>query len=186
MLQASLCFRFLQAVAGFLQETYKTSLTGRLVNRSAAVLRGWAGGSVLVRFFWVEDALSLWHGSRTFAVFSRVTAHTRALLERLSLLLLRASGGSIAVRLLRGTRQALGTRPLALLLEVFLVFLAANLLIRLLGQAYSTFSLLVLSGALLGTLLLRAYTREVTAALTGSRSLALVRWFFTPTEEDER
>ena len=186
MLQASLCFRFLQAVAGFLQETYKTSLTGRLVNRFAAVLRGWAGGSVLVRVFWVEDALPLWHRSRTFAVFSRVSATVRALLERLSLLLLRASGGSSAVRLLRGTRQSLRTKPLALLLEAFLAFLAANLLLRLLGQAYSTFSLLVLGTALLGTFLLRAYTREVTAAFTGSRALALVRWFFAPTEEDER
>ena len=186
MLQASLCYRFLQAVAGYLQETYKTSLTGRLVNRFAAVLRGWAGGSVLVRVFWVEDALPLWHRSRTFAVFSRVGAKTRALLERFSLLLVRASGGSIAAGLLRGTRQALRTKPLALLLEVFLVFLAANLLLRLLGQAYSTFSLLVLSTALLGTFLLRAYTREVATGLKTSRALVLVRWFFTPTEEGER
>lgn len=186
MLQASLCFRFLQAVAGFLQETYNTSLTGRLVNYFAAVLRGWAGGSVLVRVFWVEDSLPLWHGSRTFAVFSRVGAKTRALLERFSLLLSRASGGSIAVGLLRGSRQALRTKPLALLLEVFLVFLAANLLFRLLGQAYSTFSLLVLGTALLGTFLLRASTRQVATALETSRALALVRWFFTPTEEGER
>lgn len=183
MLPNSLCYRALQALLGVLQELFRTSRTRELLNRCAALLGGWREGSALRRFFWVQESLSLWHRSRTCAAFSAVTAVFKALLERLSQLLERARPGSVTVGLLRRCRRELLDSPPAVLLDVFLVFLAANLLLRLLLQAYSMFSLLVFTAALLCALPLRLYTREIGTALQESRTWQLLRWFSTLPEE---
>lgn len=186
MLENSLCFRFVYALLSVLQAACRESCTGRLLNRFTAVFRRWVEGSTLVRVFWVEDSLSLWHGSKTFVLFSAAVSRTRALLESFSLLLTRARSGSALIGLLQYYQRTLKASPIQVFFDIFLVFLAANLLIRLILQAYSAASLLLFSAAWALTFLLRFYHREIGVALKESRVLQLTGWFFTLSEPEDK
>ena len=186
MLQESLCYRAMMALTGFLQEAYGESRTRHLVNRLAALFRGWMEGSLVLQVFWVEDSLSLWHGSKTYRVFAGVAARAKALFVQVALLLARARPGSVTFRLLTYYHRVLKASPLGVLIDISLVFLAANLLIRLVLQAYSTVSLLFFTAAFLLLFLLRFFREEIQAALVNSRVLQLSRWFFTLTEPGDK
>ncbi len=177
MLAYSFCYRLIYALLSFLQGAYRHSLTCRLASRFAAAFKGWLQGSAFFRVFWVQDSLTLWHGSKTFACIAGVSARIKALLLLLSRLLARGRPGSRVVGLLQHYQTHLQASPVKVLMDVFLVFLAANLLIRLVLQAYSARSLLFFSALLVLTFLLRFYRLELEAALDESRILGLVRWF---------
>ncbi len=184
LVRYSIILQVLRGAAAGMGAIYDASILRRSLHSLSLRLARWAQGSAFINLAWHDSDGSTWRHS----LFARLAGGTgrilRTYLDQLSQAVGRSRDGSLAMQLQRYACSAFGLSaagsiPVRPFLDFGMAFLAANVGIRLVLQAYTTGSLLLLSAAFLTLLLLRLATEGVAAALKNSHFVRLTATLFT-------
>lgn len=180
----SIIVQVLRGTAVRIGAIYDGSMLRRSLRYLSLRLTRWAQGSALINLAWHGDNGRIWRHS----LFARLAGNgarvLRTHLDQLSGIVRRSRHGSFAVRLWHHACSGFdhsggGSIPVRPLLDFGMAFLAVNVGIRLVLQAYTMRSLLLLGTAFLALLLLRLSAEGVEAALKNSRFVRLTTSLFS-------